>query len=109
MELEILNDLKSYLGMDYEDSMESTLLFCVKRAILLFKSYRNYPSFYTEQMIEKDMERCYACIWDLVLLQYVKEGVEFQNSHSESGTSRSWNSENEIFSMHRIVPIAGIC
>ena len=108
MELEILQDLKDYLGSDYDEEQESTMLFCIKRAIRSFKNKRNYPDTYPENVMNKDMDKFYACIFDLTLYWREKQGVEFQGSHSENGTSRSWESESDIFSLHGVIPIARI-
>lgn len=108
VELELLQDLKDYLGDDYNAEQESTLTFCVKRAIKSFKNKRNYPSSYPESMVENDMDKYYMCIFDLVLYWCDKQGVEFQTSHSESGVSRSWNSERDIYVLHDVIPIARV-
>lgn len=108
MDQEILQDMKNYLGNDYDQEQESSLLFCIKRAIKSFCSYRKYPDSYSEIVKEKDMERYYACIFDLSLYWYNMQGVEFQESHSENGTSRSWVSESEIYNLHNVIPICKI-
>lgn len=108
MELELLQDLKDYLGNDYDEEQESTLLFCIKRAIKSFKNKRNYPDQYSETLIDKDIDKFYMCIFDLTLYWMNKQGIEFQTNHSENGTTRSWNSESEIFSLHDVIPIARI-
>lgn len=108
VEQELLQDLKDYLGDDYEAAQESALLFCIKRAIRSFKSKRNYPDNYSENRILKDMEKYYSCIWDDLLYWFNMQGIEFQTNHSESGTSRSWKSEDEIYVFHGVIPIARI-
>lgn len=108
MEHRLLQDLKDYLGSDYNESDEPALLVCVKRAINSFKNKREYPDNYSESIIQKDMEKKYFCIWDDVLYWCNMQGMEFQTSHSESGTSRSWKSEDEIYIFHGILPIARI-
>lgn len=108
MEEELLQDLRNYLGSDYTEEQEPTLLFCIKRAITTFKNKRDYPAAYSEERIKKDMEKKYACIWDDVLYWCNMQGVEFQKSHSENGVLRSWSSEDEIYSFHGILPIARI-
>lgn len=108
MELEILQDLKSYLGDDFDPDNESALSFCVKRAVLSFKNKRNYPEYYSEDKITNDMNKHYACIFDLALYWCNKQGLEFQTSHSESGASLTWNNESDIYSLHNIIPIARI-
>lgn len=108
MELELLQDLKDYFGDDFDDEQEGALLVCVKRSIKSFKNRRNYPSNYSENMIAKDMDRYYACLLDLTLYWAIKQGYEFQGSHSENSTNRSWESETEIYSLHNIIPIARV-
>lgn len=101
-----MQDLKNYLGDDYDNRCEATLLFCVKRAIKSFRNKRNYPDVYSENMMEKDMDRFYMCIFDLALYWCIKQGVEFQDSFSGNGENRSWNSEEEIYSLHNVIPLA---
>ena len=108
MELELLQDLKSYLGSDYDSNQEFLVVFCIKRAISSYKNQRNFPDCYTQEVIEQDMRKHYACIFDLVLYWCNMQGVEFQNSHSENSTSRSWMSESDIYTMHKIIPIGRI-
>ena len=106
--MELLQDIRDYLENDYDREQESALLFCIKRAIKSFSNKRHYPDNYSDAMKEKDMDRFYMCIFDLTLYWVNKQGVEFQKSHSESGTSRSWDSEEDIFSLHNVIPIARI-
>lgn len=108
MEKELLQDLKDYLGDDYDAEQESALLFCVKRALLSFKNKRNYPDTYSDTVINKDMEKYYSCIFDLTLYWCNMQGCEFQTSHSESGVSRSFDSERDIYVLHDVIPIARI-
>ena len=53
------------------------------------------------------MKKCYDCIFDLALYFLVKQGAEFQGSHSESSVNRSWESETEIYINHGVFPFAG--
>lgn len=108
MELELLSDLKDYLGNDYDVEQEPAMLFCIKRAIISFKNKRNYPATYSENMVKIDMKKYYSCIFDLVLFWCSKQGVEFQSSHSENGVSRTWNSEGDIYTLHNVISIARI-
>lgn len=108
MELELLQDLKDYFGDDYEEEQESTLLFCVKRAIKSFQNKRNYPENYSEKIIQKDMNKYYSCLLDLTLYWCIKQGYEFQGSHSENSTNRAWEKEAEIYALHNVIPIARI-
>lgn len=60
------------------------------------KRNRNYPNSYTEEMINKDMEKFNSIIVDLALYDYKKQGGEFQDSYSENGFSGSWINRDEI-------------
>lgn len=105
MNEELINDLMNYLSDDIENPEMVSL--SVKRAIRSFKKKRNYPSGYTDEKICNDMENCYDCIFDLALFFLVKQGAEFQGSHSESSVNRSWESETEIYINHGVFPFAG--
>lgn len=108
MEQKILQDLRDYLGDDYEAEHESALLFCIQRAMQSFKNKRHYPDEYSESIIENDMNKFYSCIFDLTLYWISKQGVEFHNSFSGNGENRSWSKEEDIYSLHNVIPIARI-
>lgn len=105
MDEELRNDLSTYLADDPETFEMITL--SVRRAIRSFKKKRNYPSSYTEEKINGDLEECYDCIFDLALYFLVKQGAEFQGSHSENSVNRNWESETEIYINHGVFPFAG--
>ncbi|MCB6310368.1 hypothetical protein LI216_12410 [Mediterraneibacter glycyrrhizinilyticus] len=73
-----------------------TLEQLIRQAKADVKRNRHYPDRYTEEMIEKDLEKFTSTIVDLALYDYGKEGGEFQTSSSENGTSRNWINRNEI-------------
>ena len=108
VETEIMQDLKNYLGDEYDEEQVTTLLFCVKRAIKSFQNKRNYPETYSETVIQNDMDRFYMCIFDLALYWCSKQGVEFHGNFSGNGESRSWDSEEKIYSLHNVISIARI-
>ena len=105
MNEELMEELSLYLADNPES--ESLLTPSVNRAIRSFKNKRNYPSSYTDDKIKNDMKKCYDCIFDLALYFLVKQGAEFQGSHSESSVNRSWESETEIYINHGVFPFAG--
>lgn len=104
MNEELKNDLTAYLADEPETS--EMIALSVRRAIRSFKKKRNYPESYTEEKINSDMEKCYDCIFDLALYFLVKQGAEFQNSHSENSVNRSWESDTDIYISHGIFPFA---
>jgi hypothetical protein len=105
MDEELISDLTAYLA-DEPEIFEMIPL-SVKRAIRSFKNKRNYPSEYTDAKKNADMEKCYDCIFDLALYFLVKQGADFQDSHSENSVNRSWESETEIYINHGVFPFAG--
>ena len=104
MDEQLIEDLTNYLEDDVETAR---VILSVNRAIRSFKKKRNYPSSYSDEKINSDMENCYDCIFDLALFFLVKQGAEFQGSHSESSVNRSWNSETEIYVYHGVFPFIG--
>lgn len=108
MEAELLKMISTYLGDDYSEKDEPVLLLMIQKAINDFKNQMNYPNSFTDEKIEQDLEKNKFCLFDLILYDYNMNGVEFQTSHSESGTSQSWSSKSEIYANHSIVPYAEI-
>ena len=104
MDEQLIEDLTNYLEDDVETAR---VILSVNRAIRSFKKKRNYPSSYSDEKINSDMENCYDCIFDLALFFLLKQGAEFQGSHSESSVSRSWDSETEIYVNHGVFPFIG--
>ena len=104
MDEQLIEDLTNYLEDDVETAR---VILSVNRAIRSFKKKRNYPSSYSDEKINSYMEKCYDCIFDLALFFLVKQGAEFQGSHSESSVNRSWNSETEIYVNHGVFPFIG--
>lgn len=104
MDEQLIEDLTNYLEDDVETAR---VILSVNRAIRSFKKKRNYPSSFSDEKINSDMENCYDCIFDLALFFLVKQGAEFQGSHSESSVNRSWNSETEIYVNHGVFPFIG--
>ena len=104
MDEQLIEDLTNYLEDDVETAR---VILSVNRAIRSFKKKRNYPSSYSDEKINSDMENCYDCIFDLALFFLVKQGAEFQGSHSESSVNRSRNSETEIYVNHGVFPFIG--
>jgi len=67
----------------------------VKNAVCEVKNRRNYPSHFTENDIQNDLNRLYSNIHDLALYDYNQIGVEGQSSHSENGESRAWKNRED--------------
>lgn len=104
MNEELRQDLSLYLADEPET--DSMISLSINRAVRSFKNRRNYPSSYTDEKIEKDIEKYYDCVFDLALYFLVKQGAEFQSTRSESSVNISWNSESDIYINHSVFPFA---
>lgn len=78
----------------------------VRNAIREVKRARRYPSHYTEEMINEDLENYISNIEGLALYDYNQVGAEGESTHNEGGVNRTWKSRNTNF--NGIVPIAKV-
>ena len=102
IEERLLEEAKIHFEDDEFD--ERVIKICISRAINAFKSKRNYPSSYDDKKIKEDMEKCYDCIFELMLYKTAKQGVEGQSLHIESGVHRTYMNEDQIYVDHGIFP-----
>lgn len=108
METEILTMLKNYLGDDYDESQEGTLLVLIQANLDEFIAYMCYPEGFNEEKINSDLRKNKSCIFRCVLYDYNMQGTENQQTHSESGTNRSWEEKSLIYARCGIVPYAQV-
>lgn len=104
MQDRLIADLSAYLAD--EPDCSALISFSAKRAVRSFQQKRNYPTEYDQGKISADMEKCYDCIFDLALYFLVKQGGDFQKSHSENSVNRTWESETDIYVNHGVFPFA---
>ena len=104
MEDELIEDLTAELQITDKLFNASLLEIKVRNAIKEVKRARNYPSHYTEQMIDDDMERFYSQIRNIALYDYEQIGAENETSHSENNISRSFVDRDKLFA--GILPLA---
>lgn len=69
----------------------------VVNAIREIKRERRYPSNYTDEMIEKDLDKFYSNIRAIALYDYNQLGAEFQQSHGEGEINRTWVDRKTLF------------
>lgn len=100
---EIISDLELELSNDQNFNVE-ILQNKVKNAVREVQNSRKYPTHYTKEQIENDMYSFYSNIRNIALYDYNQIGVEFQQSHNENGTSRSYTDRNKLFS--GVIPLA---
>lgn len=55
-----------------------------------YKQHRNYPTTFTDEMIEQDMREHKSTMAMAVVDIFVKSGAEGETSHSDSGISRHY-------------------
>lgn len=101
---EIVEDMTAELTIVDEDFNADILAIKVKNAYREVKKERNYPTSYTDEMIETDMQDYYSQIREIALYDYNLIGAEFQINHNENGNSMSFIDRNKLFS--GIIPIA---
>lgn len=67
---------------------------------------RHYPDSFSDEKIAKDLEKFENVLINLVIYDYNKEGMDFENSHTESGVSRQFQSRARV--MADVVPFVHI-
>lgn len=90
---EIYDELSTELGISDETDL-SMLLVKVKNAYREIKKIRNYPDNYTDNTVNKDMEKYFSNIRNLAMYDYNQIGAEGELSHSDNTGSRAWANRN---------------
>lgn len=70
------------------------------------KEQRNYSEKYTQEMIDKDIQRFYSTAREMAEMDYSMIGGEHQTSHSENGISRTFIDRNTLLS--RVIPLSRV-
>lgn len=78
----------------------------VVNAIREVRQARRYPSYYTDDVIEKDIYNYYTNIRNIALYDFAQIGAPFEESHNENSVSRSWMDRAKLF--NGILPIVKI-
>lgn len=107
LEQEIFADLSAELSVSDKNFNEALLLSKVRSAIRSIKGARkhqNNPELYNDERIEKDLHEYFENIRGLALDRYNKIGADGESSHSENGTSRTYEDEKRWFS--GVIPIS---
>lgn len=94
---DLIADLTTELTIT-DPNFNSTLLTSkVNNAVKDVKRARNYPSSYTDEMIDTDIVRFYTQARAIALYDYNQVGAENEESHSENNISRSFLDRNKLF------------
>lgn len=102
---ELIADLTTELQSQPTFS-DSTIKQKVVNAIREVKNARKYPSYYTDDVIAKDLNNYYMNIRSIALYDFAQIGAPFEESHSENSVSRSWMERAKLF--NGVIPISKI-
>ena len=91
---EVYEDLVAELEIDKANE-QKLLKLKVKNAVREVRNRRDYPSHFTENDIQNDLNRLYSNIHDIALYDYNQIGVEGQVSHSDNTNTRTWKDREE--------------
>ena len=94
IELELI-DLVTNEALKGKEQAVACLSSKIKNAVREVRNKRNYPEHFTDEQIQKDLEKYYSNIRELALYDFNQFGAEGQMSHNENGTNRTWKSRNE--------------
>lgn len=92
-----LLDLKTKEALKGKEQDVACLSSKIKNALREIRGKRNYPEYFSEEQITKDLEKYYSNIRELALYDFNQFGAEGQTSHNENGTNRTWKSRNDCF------------
>lgn len=101
-EIQLVQDIVADLTAELEptdDQFNATLLAAkVIGAYREIRLARKYPSYYTEDAIESDMERFYDVCRNVALYDYNMIGIEWQKTNKENQVSREFVRRSSLFS-----------
>lgn len=100
---EILESLEKSLGVT-EESDITILTEILNDAIAEIKAARKYPKSMSAADIEADMLNYISNVKKLTKYDYSQVGAEFQETHNENGTNRTFGDRRKCFD--GVVPIA---
>ena len=103
---ELITDLQAELEPT-DDQFDAVLLKTkVVGAYRDIRDTRRYPSYYTSEEIEQDMENFYMTVRSLALYDYNTVGIEWQKVNKENDVSREFIRRSSLFS--GVIPLSHI-
>ncbi len=103
---ELITDLQAELEPT-DDQFDAVLLKTkVVGAYRDIRDTRRYPSYYTSEEIEQDMEKFYMTVRSLALYDYNTVGIEWQKVNKENDVSREFIRRSSLFS--GVIPLSHI-
>lgn len=101
---ELIVDMTSELEPT-DDQFNATLL--TLKVIGAYRDVRNarkYPSYYTEEETESDMEQFYPIVRAVALYDYNTIGIEWQKTNKENQVSREFIRRSSLFA--GVIPLS---
>ena len=90
-----LLDLETKKAVEGKEQEVACLSSKIKNALREVRGKRNFPEYFTDAQIAKDLEKHYSNIRELALYDFNQFGAEGQTSHNENGTNRTWKTRND--------------
>lgn len=104
MQTELITDLTEELTITDANFNSDLLTIKVKNALKDVQRARNYPSTYTTEMIDSDIQKYYSQARAISLYDYNMVGAEYEESHSENNISRVFVERQKLFA--GIIPLS---
>ena len=110
LEQELLSLTKTYFEKMDEDISDEFLLSLIDSVIDNYKNLRNYPAYYTDEMIEADVNRYFNrrlnnIAFEIIPEMYGRIGAEGLSMLTDAGTTRMWKN---MTILHDVVPICEV-
>ena len=90
---------------DYPDE-DPQIEMLISNALESIRQVRHYPDDWDEDKIKDDLKNYRNTVINLVIYDYNKEGMDYENSHTESGVSRQFQSRQRL--MADVMPFVHI-
>jgi hypothetical protein len=101
---ELLSNLKTYLGDDYDESRDGNKLPIILNQALAKIINKRYPFGATETQKATVLTAYSDVVFDVALFMYNMQGAEGEKSHNENGINRSYQSIDDLLT--GIIPVA---
>lgn len=102
---EILEDLLIELDIEKDTKDADLLRIKVKNALWEVVTKMNFPKYYQEYVIEKEVRDKRNVIHNVAMYDFCQVGSEWQKSHTESNVNMTFADRNSLFTF---IPYATI-
>lgn len=104
MQTDLVADLTAELTITDANFNSNLLTIKVSNAIKEVKRARNYPSTYSAEKIDSDIQKYYSQARAIALYDYNAVGSEYEKTHSENNISRTYVEREKLFA--GIIPLS---